>query len=71
MGFKEQAIRSLVKKAESDREEALASLTIMLEHPAGIGDHSTADLHNNLNEALAKLADSEDRLETIDRNFRD
>jgi hypothetical protein len=41
----------------------------MFNHPAGIGDHSTGDLHNNLNEALASLADAEDRIETLKRNF--
>ena len=69
MSFKAQAIYSLAAKAQSDRAEAMTSLEIMLNHPAGIGDHSTGDLHNNLNEALAKLADAEDRLETLKRNF--
>ena len=69
MSFKAQAIYSLAAKAQSDRAEAMTSLEIMLNHPAGIGDHSTGDLHNNLNEALAKLADAEDRLETLQRNF--
>ena len=41
----------------------------MLDHPAGIGDHSTGDLHENLNEALAKLADAEDRLDTLKIHF--
>ena len=47
----------------------MTSLEIMLDHPAGIGDHSTGDLHNNLNEALSNLADAEDRIETLKRNF--
>ena len=54
---------------KKDRAEAMASLEIMLEHPAGIGDHSTGDLHDNLNEALSKLADAEDRLDCLSRNF--
>lgn len=58
---------ALRKKAETDAEEAKASLYYLLDHPAGIGDHSTGDLHNNLNEALAKLADADDRLETLQR----
>ena len=70
MSFKENALKSLKLNAEKDRSEALASLEIMLDHPAGIGDHSTGDLHNNLNEALSKLADAEDRLETLTRNFK-
>ena len=69
MSFKAQAVNSLMLKAAADRAEAMTSLEIMLDHPAGIGDHSTGDLHNNLNEALSKLADAEDRIETLKRNF--
>ena len=63
--YKEHAVNAMKSKAETDRVEAVASIEILLEHPAGIGDHSTTDLHNNLNEALSKLADAEDRLETL------
>ena len=69
MSFREQAIESLHLKAKAAQAQALASLEILLEHPAGIGDHSTEDLHNNLNEALSKLADADDRLDTLDRWF--
>ena len=67
--FWKRALQALKLKAESDKAEALASLEILLEHPAGIGDHSTTDLHNNLNEGLAKLADAQDRLETLNKFF--
>jgi hypothetical protein len=67
--FKQLAIRSLHNKAETDKQMALASLEIMLEHPAGIGDHSTTDLHNNLNEALSNLADADDRLDALRKYF--
>jgi len=69
MSFKAEAINSLMLRAAADRAEAVTSLEIMFNHPAGIGDHSTGDLHNNLNEALASLADAEDRIETLKRNF--
>jgi hypothetical protein len=59
---------SLYQRAETDRKEAKVSLYYLLDHPAGIGDHSTGDLHDNLNEALSKLADAEDRLETLRRH---
>ena len=65
--YKQEAINMLKTKAESDRSQAMASLQIMLDHPAGIGDHSTNDLYNNLNEALSALADADDRLETLSR----
>jgi hypothetical protein len=40
-----------------------------LGHPAGIGDHSTSDLHTNLNESLSNLTDAEDRIETLKKHF--
>lgn len=69
INFKKSALYALALKAQSDRAEALASLNLMLEHPAGIGDHSTADLHRNLNEALAQLSDADDRLSTLTTYF--
>lgn len=69
MTFKQSAVYSLALKAQSDRAEALTSLNLLLDHPAGIGDHSTGDLHNNLNESLSKLADADDRLETLFKYF--
>ena len=69
MSFKAEAINSLMLRAAADRAEAMTSLEIMFNHPAGIGDHSTDDLHRNLNEALSSLADAEDRIETLKRNF--
>ena len=69
MSFKAEAVNSLMLRAAADRAEAVTSVEIMFNHPAGIGDHSTGDLHNNLNEALASLADAEDRIETLKRNF--
>ena len=65
--YKTKVLEGLQLRAAADKAEAEASLLIMLNHPAGIGDHSTTDLHNNLNEALSKLADAEDRLETLER----
>ena len=56
-------------QAEADKQKALLSLSILLDHPAGIGDHSTGDLYENLNEALSALADADDRLETLDMYF--
>lgn len=64
--FKKDAINMLKSKAQTDRLQALSSLQLILDHPAGIGDHSTDDLYNNLNEALSALADADDRLQTLD-----
>ncbi len=67
--FKQSALYSLALKAQSDKAEALASLTMLLNHPAGIGDHSTADLHRNLNEAIDQLSSADDRFETLNNYF--
>lgn len=69
--FRSDALDALRNKAETDRYEALASLKIMLRHPAGIGDHSTTDLHDNLNDALSQLADADDRLETLKKYHKE
>ena len=71
MNFKSTALRSLMLNAEKDAAEAMTSLEIMFNHPAGIGDHSTTDLHDNLNEALSQLADADDRLETLKKYYKE
>ena len=67
--YKENAIDYLYNKAFSDRDKALASLSILLDHPAGIGEHSTGDLYENLDEALSTLADAEDRIEILEQYY--
>ena len=69
MTYRNDALEALKYNAEKDRSQALASLKIMLDNPAGIGDHSTEDLHKNLNEALSSLSDAEDRIETLNKYF--
>ena len=65
--FRETALDSLYHQAITDKVKAEASLHMLLDHPAGIGDHSTGDLHDNLNEALSSLADAEYSLGTLKR----
>ena len=64
--YRETALDSLYHQAVTDKVKAEASLHILLDHPAGIGDHSTEDLHSNLQQALSNLADATDRLETLE-----
>ena len=64
--YRQAALDSLYYQAITDRVKAKASLHILLDHPAGIGDHSTEDLHSNLQQALSNLADATDRLETLE-----
>ena len=59
----------LKNSALADKEKSIMSLELLSEHPAGIGDHTTADFYNNAEEALRNLADAEDRLEMLQRHF--
>jgi hypothetical protein len=42
---------SMHAQATAEKFKALTSLRLLMQHPAGIGDHSTADYHKNLDEA--------------------
>ena len=57
----------LKRTAEADKAKALLTLNLLENHPAGIGDHSTEDFYKNAEEALAMLADADDKLEAIDK----
>ena len=65
--YRSDALDALRNAAETDRHKALASLKFMPNHPAGLGDHSTSDLHNNPNEALNQLDVADSRLETLSK----
>jgi hypothetical protein len=61
-------LRDMLKaSAEADKAKALLTLDILENHPAGIGDHSTDDFYKNAEEALAMLADADDKLEAIEK----
>lgn len=59
----------LRKSAEADREKALMSLELLSHSAVGIGDHSTEDFYKNAEEALSKLCDADERIETLDKYF--
>jgi hypothetical protein len=59
----------LKASAQADKAKALLTLELLEKHPAGIGDHSTGDFYKNAEEALSKLCDANDRLETIEKYF--
>tara|TARA_Y100000310_G_scaffold78591_1_gene75248 strand:- start:297 stop:527 length:231 start_codon:yes stop_codon:yes gene_type:complete len=63
------AVSYLFHKAVADQEKAKLSLELLLNNPAGIGDHSTGDFHNNLDEALDDLVDARDRLDMLKELF--
>ena len=66
---KSAALDMLRNEAETDVFKALTTFKLLLENPAGIGDHSTGDYYQNLREALDLLCDAEDRLDVLRRHF--
>jgi hypothetical protein len=64
--MKEQLYKLLKSKALSEKEEALTTLTLMGQYPAGIGDHSTTDFYKNAEEALQKLVDADDKIHCLE-----
>jgi len=59
----------LKTSAEADKAKALLSLELLGNKAVGIGDHSTEDFYNNAEEALVKLVDADDRLETLEKYY--
>ena len=65
--MKQRILKMLQTNAESEKKKALTSLQLLLDNPVGIGDHSTGDFYNNVEEALQKLVDADDKLETLNK----
>ena len=63
------AVSYLFHKAVADQEKAQLSLELLMNNAAGIGDHSTGDFHQNLDEALDLLVDARDRLELLKAEY--
>ena len=64
-----QVYKFLKAEAQADKEKALASIQLLTNHPAGIGDHSTKDYWGNCDEALRLLASADERLEVLEKYF--
>ncbi len=62
-------IKMLRLSAESDKTKALLSLDLLDNKAVGIGDHSTEDFYKNAEDALSRLVDADDRLETLEKYF--
>ena len=60
-------IDMLRTSAIADKAKALLSLELLGDRAVGIGDHTTGDFYKNAEEALAMLADADERLETIEK----
>ena len=64
-----QLMRATISKFEADRQEALAVIELYLNSSVGIGAHPT--VVTELHTAVTQLAEAEDALQTIQRNFLD
>ena len=64
-----QVYKFLKSEAEADKNKALASLELLTNPPAGIGDHSTKDYWANCDETLRLLASADERLEVLEKYF--
>ena len=64
-----ELFKMLEDAANSDKSKALLTLSLLSDHPAGIGDHSTEDFYKNADEALTRLTDADDKLETLNKYF--
>lgn len=61
-------LEALCKKLEGEIEVAKANVMVYQRNPAGIGEHS--DIVEAIEVQIAKIAEAEDKLETIKRHFR-
>ena len=66
-----QVYKFLKAEAEADKSKALASINLLTNYPAGIGDHSTKDYWDNCTESLKLLSSADERLEVLEKYFND
>ncbi len=52
---------------EAERQKALATISLYLNAPVGVGEHP--DVVDNIAAAARQLAEAEEALETLNRNF--
>ena len=60
-------INALRKKYEAEIEAAKANIDVYIKNPVGIGEHP--DLVAAVDSEMVKLADAEDKLETLNKHY--
>lgn len=65
--MKVELYNMLMASAYADKQKAILSLDLLSNHSVGIGDHSTKDFYDNAEEALQRLVDADDRIETLEK----
>ena len=59
--------KALKKKLEGDIERSKCNINVYLNQSVGIGEH--IDIVETVEKELTKLAEAEDKLETLNNNF--
>lgn len=62
-----QLMRAVLARFEAERQEALATLELYLTASVGVGEHPK--IIEELAAATRQLADAEEALETLNKNF--
>ena len=60
-------VKALKKKLEGDIEKSKVNISVYLNQSVGIGEH--IDIVETVEKELTKLAEAEDKLETLINNF--
>lgn len=60
-------LEALKLKYEAEVAAAKANIQVYIDNPAGIGEHP--DLVEAVDEQLVKLAEAEDKLETLQKHY--
>ena len=60
-------VKALKKKLEGDIEKSKCNIQIYLDQSVGIGEH--IDIVETVEKELAKLAEAEDKLQTLNSSF--
>jgi hypothetical protein len=68
---KSRVIQALRAQALADREKALMALDLLENQAVGIGDHTANDFLKDATESLQLLADADERIETIEKYFKE
>ncbi|MAL45767.1 hypothetical protein [Hyphomonas sp.] len=63
----EQLVRATLARFEADRQEAIAVIELYLNNPTGVAEHPS--VVNEIATAILKLADAEEAISAIERNF--
>jgi methylaspartate ammonia-lyase len=69
MSVRQKLIDALIQKYKSDIADGIATITVYLENPVGIGEHPQ---HlDELDKLITKISNAKENLDTIAKHFDD